>query len=251
MPNLPTHFNFALQTLSALDDPSIEAHVGSFLLGCTTPDIRARTKWKRAHTHFAPLEVDRVGVGTEGLFESNPHLSEMAQSSGATRAFVAGYISHLVTDETWITQVFQPYFADRDLFPDPIKASVSDRAVQLDMDREAWEEAPGMDKVIEQLQRSDRGVDVGFIDTETLGQWRSWVSDFSGRPFSWDRLSFLAQRMYRDSEEAQMVVESFLSSLHTNLRGVYSRVPKKKVKEFREKAVSESTRLIKERLDVP
>ena len=108
-----------------------------------------------------------------------------------------------------------------------------------------------MDKVIEQLQRSDRGVDVGFIDTETLGQWRAWVSDFSGRPFSWDRLSFLAQRMYRDSEEAQMVVESFLSSLHTNLKGVYSRVPKKKVKEFREKAVSESTRLIKERLDVP
>ncbi len=48
-----------------------------------------------------------------------------------------------------------------------------------------------------------------------------------------------------------MVVESFLSSLHTNLKGVYSRVPKKKVKEFREKAVSESTRLIKERLDVP
>ena len=46
MPNLPTHFSFALETLAALDDSSIKANLGSFLLGSTTPDIRARTKWK-------------------------------------------------------------------------------------------------------------------------------------------------------------------------------------------------------------
>ena len=37
MPNLPTHFSFALDTLAALDDPSIKANLGSFLLGSTTP----------------------------------------------------------------------------------------------------------------------------------------------------------------------------------------------------------------------
>ena len=81
MPNLPTHFSFALETLAALDDPSIQANLGSFLLGSTTPDIRARTKWKRSHTHFAPLSVERVGVGAEGLFCSNPHLTEAARKS--------------------------------------------------------------------------------------------------------------------------------------------------------------------------
>ncbi len=251
MPNLPTHFSFALETLTHLQDPSIEANIGSFLLGSTTPDIRARTKWKRSHTHFAPLSVERVGVGAKGLFQSNPHLPEAARKSAATRAFLAGYISHLVTDETWITQVYRPYIGNRDLFPDPMKANVSDRAIQLDMDRNARKEAPGIDKVIEQLQQSEIGVQVEFIDSVTLSSWRVWVSDFVARPFSWDRLSFLAQRMYRNSQEVQVEVESFLSSLSASLEKVYDRVPKQKLKEFRENAVFESARLIKERLDAP
>ena len=249
MPNLPTHFDFALQTLAALDDPTMEAHVGSFLLGCTTPDIRAVTKWKRDHTHFAPLEVDAVGVGTAGLFNSNSHLYEAARRSGATRAFIAGYISHLTTDETWITRIYGPYFGNRERFPNPVEANIWDRALQLDMDRAAWEQTASMDRVIESLQRSDWGVEVGFIEAETLGQWRAWVTDFSRRPFNWDRLHFLARRMYRDGEEAQMVVESFLSALHTNLNRVYAKVTRKKIRDFHEEAVSESARLIKEHLN--
>ena len=251
MPNLPTHFSFALETQAQLQDPSIEANMGSFLLGSTTPDIRARTKWKRSHTHFAPLSVERVGFGADGLFQANPYLPEAARKSAATRAFLAGYISHLVTDETWITQIYRPFIADRDLFPDPMKANVSDRAIQLDMDRNARKEAPGMDKVIEQLQQSEIGVQIEFIDSETLSSWRVWVSDFVARPFSWDRLSFLAQRMYRDNQDVQVEVESFLSSLHSSLEKVYDRVPKEKLSEFRENAVSESAKLIKERLDAP
>ena len=251
MPNLPTHFSFALETQSHLQDPSIEANMGSFLLGSTTPDIRARTKWKRSHTHFAPLSVERVGFGADGLFQANPHLPEAARKSDATRAFLAGYISHLVTDETWITQIYRPFIADRDLFPDPMKANVSDRAIQLDMDRNARKEAPGMDKVIEQLQQSEIGVQIEFIDSETLSSWRVWVSDFVARPFSWDRLSFLAQRMYRDNQDVQVEVESFLSSLNSSLEKVYDRVPKEKLREFRKNAVVESARLIKERLDAP
>ena len=175
MPNLPTHFSFALDTLAALDDPSIKANLGSFLLGSTTPDIRARTKWKRSHTHFASLSVERVGVGAEGLFRSNPDLTEAARKSPATRAFLAGYLSHLVTDETWITQIYRPYFGNLDMFPDTMKANVYDRAVQLDMDRNARQEAPGMDKIIEQLHSSDRYVRVGFIDERpsTAGR-RGW-----------------------------------------------------------------------------
>ena len=249
MPNLPTHFNFALQTLAALDDPSIETHVGSFLLGCTTPDIRAVTKRRRDHTHFAPLEVDRVGVGTEGLFGCNPRLYQEAKRSGATRAFIAGYISHLTTDEAWITQVYRPYFGDREMFPNSIEANVWDRAVQLDMDRAAWEQIASMDKVIESLAQSDRGVEVGFIDAATLSRWRTWVADFGRRPFNWDRLYFLARRMYRENEEAQMVAESFLSSLNANLNKVYKKVPRRRIKDFQEEAVSESARLIKEHLD--
>lgn len=249
MPNLPCHFNFALETLAAMDDPSVEGHIGSFLLGCTTPDIRAMTKWTRDHTHFAPRRVERVGVGTEGLFGSYPGLLAKSRQSEATRAFIAGYISHLTTDETWITQIYQPYFGDRELFPNSVEANIWDRAVQLDLDRAAWEQGKRMDRVIQWLEKPHGDVEVGFIDSQTLWQWRTWVTDFSRRPFNWDRLHFLAQRMYRENEEAHMIVESFISALHDNLNRVYSKVPRKKVQAFREEAVGQSVRLIKDYLN--
>ena len=99
-------------------------------------------------------------------------MTEAARKSPATRAFLAGYLSHLVTDETWITQIYRPYFGNLDMFPDSMKANVYDRAVQLDMDRNARLEAPGMDKIIERLHSSDRYVSVGFIDGETLSSWQ-------------------------------------------------------------------------------
>ncbi len=250
MPNLPTHFSFALETLDALNDPGIRANLGSFLLGSTTPDIRARTKWKRAHTHFAPLSVEKVGTGAEGLFHANPHLTEAARNSPATRAFIAGYLSHLVTDETWITQVYRPFFGNRDLFPDELKANVFDRAVQLDMDRRARTEAPGMDKIIERLHESDRYVRVGFIDEDTLSSWQAWVAQFCARPFSWDRLHFLARRMYRDSPTVEQEVDGFLTDPSSNLKQVYDRLPGNRMRDFRQFAVTESARQIKERLDL-
>ncbi len=250
MPNLPTHFSFALETLDALDDASIQANLGSFLLGSTTPDIRARTKWKRSHTHFAPLSVEKVGVGAEGLFTANPHLTEAARKSPATRAFIAGYLSHLVTDETWITQVYRPYFGNRDVFSDPMKANVYDRAVQLDMDQNARREAPGMDAIIERLHDSDRYVRVGFIDDETLGAWQAWVAQFCARPFSWERLHFLARRMYKDSPHVEAEVEDFIADPSANLKHVYNQLPRNRIRDFRELAVDESARQIKERLDV-
>ena len=251
MPNLPTHFSFALETLDALDDASIRANLGSFLLGSTTPDIRARTKWKRSHTHFAPLSVEKVGTGTEGLFHANPQLTEAARKSPATRAFIAGYLSHLVTDETWITQVYRPFFGNRELFPDEMKANVYDRAVQLDMDRRARHEAPGMDKIIERLHASDRYVRVGFIDGETLGSWQAWVAHFCARPFSWERLHFLARRMYKNSPEIEEEVDGFLTDPSTNLRSVYNRLPGNRIRDFREFAVAEAAQQIRERLDFP
>ena len=250
MPNLPTHFSFALKTLDALDDESIRANLGSFLLGSTTPDIRARTKWKRSHTHFAPLSVDKVGTGTEGLFHSNPHLTEAARNSPTTRAFIAGYLSHLVTDESWITQVYRPFFGNSDLFPDEMKANIYDRAVQLDMDRNARREAPGMDAIIKRLHASDRYVRVGFIDGETLNSWQAWVAHFCARPFSWERLHFLARRMYKDSPHVEEEVDDFLTDPADNLKRVYNRLPSNRIRDFREFAVVEAAREIKERLDV-
>ena len=63
MPNLATHIDLAQQAAGRLQHPTIEANVGHFLLGSTTPDVRAISRGSREDYHFAPLDFDE---GQEG-----------------------------------------------------------------------------------------------------------------------------------------------------------------------------------------
>lgn len=250
MPNLATHINFGLETINGLHDDSMKSHLGNFLLGCCTPDIRALTKWERTRTHFSSLEVKQIGAGVEGLFRSNPQLTVDIKSHEPTRAFIAGYITHLIADETWIIEIYRPYFANENLFPDPIQANVADRAIQLDMDRAVWNERPTVDYVIDQINQSNIDIDITFIDANTMSDWRTWVAHFISTPFSWDRLTFLTQRMYKNNHAAQEVAQSFLASIDYNLELLYESIPRTAIQEFKDKVISESTRVIRERLYV-
>ena len=110
MPNLPMHIYIARQVADELDWGFVHDHMGSCFLGSTTPDIRAMTKGDREQTHFAPLTLESVGEGTRKMFEMYPQLADKNHQNPATRAFILGYISHLVADETWITTMYRPHF---------------------------------------------------------------------------------------------------------------------------------------------
>jgi hypothetical protein len=111
VPNLPVHLDMAFKVRDRLEDPEIESHLGCFLLGSTTPDIRAMTKGRREDTHFAPLSTRKIGTGAAGLFSSHPELADKSKLGPATAAFLAGYLTHLAADETWILEVYQQYLA--------------------------------------------------------------------------------------------------------------------------------------------
>lgn len=251
MPNLPTHISLALEVTSSMGYPVIDGHLGSFLLGCTSPDVTAMMKWKRDQTHFAPLTFERVGAGVDGLSRTHPNLADSSNVSDATKAFLSGYFTHLVADETWILEIYRPYFGGGSSFSDQVRANIWDRALQLDMDRRAREQLDGMGQVRGLLERSESNVDIGFISAETLGRWRDWVIEFTTWEFSWERLRFLTRRMYQDDPHATDVVEQFLQSVPTNLEHVYNVVSEETISDYRRKAVAGSIRLIKEYLSVP
>ncbi len=252
MPNLPTHLSLAFQVARTIAHPTIDRHLGSLLLGSTTPDIRIMTKWKRDQTHFAPLNIEHIGTGVENLIQAHPNLAnpDGEMVSDATRAFLSGYFTHLVADETWIFDIYRPYF-DRDgLFANRVQANIWDRALQLDMDRAARDELD-TEQMRSFLDSSEVGVEVGFISPETLGQWREWVTNFTTWEFTWERLRFMARRMYQDNAEAMDMVEEFLQGVPGSLERVYNKIPAEKIAAYREKVVGESARLIKEYLGVP
>ena len=236
MPNLATHIDLAQQAAGRLQHPTIEANVGHFLLGSTTPDVRAISRGSREDYHFAPLDFDEVGAGVSGLFNAYPGLRDVGEHNGQTVAFVAGYMTHLIADEVWIQDMYRPYFGNDNAFADATTANVMDRAVQLDLDRRVWH---AFDAARGSLHGATEKVEIGFIDRDILDEWLGWVFTVGDRGFSWDRLRFMAKRVSRGdaSHPAHRIAEEFLAGMPDSLEALYLLVPSEDVDRYRERTV--------------
>ena len=250
MPNPISHIDMALESAAEFRHPVIEANLGSYLLGSCAPDIRMITHGNRDDYHFAPISNQVIGTGATNLFKAHPRLGEPASLSERMQAFIAGYISHLMADEAWIINIYQPYFGNRELFEDPVMANVIDRAVQLDMDRLALDRRNGMSQVCDHLVDAHVGVDVDFLEPEALAEFQQRLSGVAQRGFTWERLTFLASRRQapQDLEKAQAVAEQFIKSLPDSLERAYQLVPREVLGTYRRTVVEEWIRVVREYL---
>ena len=236
MPNLPAHIDLAHQAARLLAHPTLEANMGHFLLGCTSPDIRVITRGRREEYHFAPLDFETIGAGPKGLFGSHPRLMSASDLDGPTQAFIAGYITHLVADEVWITEMYRPYFGNPQVFENDPFGKVMDRALQLEMDRQAWQT---LDATLGLVEAAADGIDIGFIHQDTLADWRRWVVAFLAQGFSWDRLRFMARRIANGDEAhpAHRVAEEFIQAMPDSLEELYRVVPQRNLVDFQQQAI--------------
>ena len=249
MPNLPMHIYIAGQVARELDWGFVHDHLGSCFLGSTAPDIRAMTKWDRERTHFAPLSLESVGAGTQKMFELYPELADRGSNNPATRAFVLGYVSHLTADELWITTMFRPHFSrDRTQAGTDEEAQIWDRALQLDMDRQAHQELDGFSLAGQVICDGEQGVEIDFIEPEVLSEWQQWVARFMSWEFDWQRLKRALNRMYRDNDDVQVMVDRFLETMPDSLEAVYEKVSRDKVEAYRQAAVAQTLLQVKEYL---
>ncbi len=231
MPNLPAHIGLARDAADRIASPVIVGNMGYFLLGSTAPDMRAITKRTREHYHFAPLDFEQVGDGVGAMLESNPHLAGL---DGRKAAFVAGYISHIVLDECWITGVFRPAFVGAGAAPDA-RGLVLDRALQLELDRRT----DGEGEYLGLMRDASLPLDLGFVSDEEVAGWRSWVVEFLERDFSWERLRFMARRIARGDEAhaAHAVADELLRSTPESLEAMFEVVSRDELREFERRSV--------------
>ena len=243
------HIYLADQVSQQLDLGYVHDHMGSCLLGSTAPDIRAMAKWDRQRTHFAPLSVDEVGTGTKEMFAQHPRLADHKSQTPETRAFILGYVCHLAADEIWITTMFRPNFEEGSQgISNQLEGQIWDRALQLDMDRSVLEEDffelnPDM-----LISGAEKSVLIEFLEDELLSEWRDWVLRFLGWDFSWDRLRRALNRMHRDDEGVQMVVDSFLTNMPESLEKIYHVVPRSMIESYKERVVVETLSQVREYL---
>ena len=247
MPNLRAHIDIAHRAAERLAHPTLDGNMGFFLFGSTSPDIRVITRKGREVYHFAELDFESLGSGIEGLFSAHPGLKRTGEHSEQTVAFVCGYLTHLIVDESWIVDMYRPYFGNRGVFGESAKGNVYDRALQLELDRQSTRPPDAAD-LLSSLAVDD--IDVGFLSTETLNDWREWVVSSLARGFTWERLRFMAGRISRgdESHPAHALADEFVRGVPNGLASLYDHVPEESLDDYRQRSVDALVKTIREYL---
>ena len=227
----------------------IDCDRGSYYLGATAPDIRVLTKLDREHTHFFSLEDFESQDAIARLFEEHPHLRDAARLDRSTRAFMAGYLTHLLMDQRYVERIYREYFGKGTTFGDDPRANVLDRVLQYEMDRREREDVPQMAEIREALAGCSAAADIGFIERATLEQWREVAHDMASQPPTWERFQRIAGRhLAQAGFESEEEVEQFYRDLPEVLRETLDHVTEDRIRDFTDETIDLTTERLREYL---
>lgn len=246
MPPLGLHTVIAKQVADRLRHRVLEEQRGNLYLGSTAPDIRVITRWERQRTHFFDLANFDEQSGVGGLFKAYPRLRQPGALSVATAAFVAGYVTHLVTDELWINTIYRPFFGERSPLGGDLRARIMDRAIQFSLDRQKRIDRDLMAHVLDEVARSDLALEIDFIDADTLGRWKELILEVVNHPPDWDRFRYLAGRHLREAGiETPEQFQEFVRSLPDLVDETLRYLTEKRLREFMGRSVDQSLEAVR------
>lgn len=249
MPSLGSHLAGARIVAERLAHPSIEADRGAYYLGATAPDIRVLTKLDREHTHFFTLNQLEKQDCVSRMFEVNPHLRDVARLDADTRAFMAGYLTHLLMDQRYIETIYRVFFGPTSEYGEDPMANVLDRVLQYEMERREREDIVAMTEIRTAIGECAAVADVPFIEAAALLQWRDVAYDVASHPPTWERFERIASRHLQSAglvTEEQM--RAFYRDLPRALEQALDRVTEDRINEFLDVTIEETTRQVQEYL---
>jgi hypothetical protein len=249
MPPLCFHLSIAKEAAGLLCHPVIDQNMASYLIGATAPDVHIITGATREETHFFDLEEERCESGVRLIFKAHPNLAKGGKLDATTKSFVAGYLSHLVTDEIWILDIYRPFFSNSSpLSGDPM-ANVLDRLLQFELDRREREDKAKMEVIRAEICDWEPGIDIDFIDPPILRQWRDFVCTAAAREPTLAFFPFFAQRFLIPRQKIDPeLLEQFLSSMPAKLEWATQYATPERLTAFRGKAISQSVATAREYL---
>lgn len=249
MPSLGSHLASARVLAGRLAHPSIEEDRGAYYLGATAPDIRVLTRLDREHTHFFTLDDFESQDSIARLFNEHPHLKDAVQLDGVTRAFMAGYLTHLLMDQRYIESIYREFFGAASKFSGDPRGNVLDRVLQYEMDRREREDIDAMSEIREAMAGAGVAEDVRFIERATLEQWREVACDIASQPPDWERFRRTASRHLQGAGlESEEQIEQFYRDLPDVLKETIDHVTEKRMREFIDLSVEETTKQLREYL---
>jgi hypothetical protein len=219
MPHLVFHMSVARELAERLKSPIIDSERGAYYMGATGPDMHVLSGSQRHASHFFDLACVEKQDCIEAFFDAYPELRDSKALSPRTAAFVGGYLTHLVIDEIWITDIYRPFFGPQSSLGGDAQANIIDRVLQYDMDLRRRQDEGVMAEIRAALLASPMDVEVRFVDNATLQRWRDVAADMLSRTPNWDRFRYLAGRFLRSAGiETEQELEEFLKTVPGLLR---------------------------------
>lgn len=241
MPPICVHLAVAYEAAERLGHPVIELNLGGYLLGATLPDVHIITGVSREETHFFKLKRPSEGSGVKEFFRAYPGLVEGSNIAPGVKTIAAGYLSHLVTDETWIKDIYLPFFSPSSPLGGTPLANLMDRVLQYELDCRERQDRVKMVKIEATLCDWDSPESLDFLPVSTLREWHRFVCIAVGREPSWERFPMFAQKFLLPQQKIDpKQLEEFLGSLPSKKEQIVSYVPPQCIQEFKEKAVRQT-----------
>jgi hypothetical protein len=246
MPHLAFHMSVARELAYRVQSSIIEGDRGAYYLGSTGPDMHILSGTDRHSSHFFDLDYQGRQDSVDLFFKVYQDLRDPDRLNTGTAAFVGGYLTHLVIDELWITDIYRPFFGPESSLGGDARANIMDRVLQYDMDLQRRGERATMAEIRENLVASPLDVEVEFADDATLQRWRDVAVDMVSRPPSWDRFRYLAGRFLKGvGVETEEELEEFLKMIPQMLQEAEEHVGGERLQEFVDKVTALSMRALR------
>ncbi|MGI8551661.1 MAG: hypothetical protein ACR2PL_12880 [Dehalococcoidia bacterium] len=251
MPPIFLHMAMAADVAGDLPSAPLHDEQGTYLFGATTPDIRVITRRDRAETHYFDLNVFEHQDSVANFFTAHPELRFPEHLSQATVAFVGGYITHLALDETYIQQVYRPYFGQLSALGGDLSANTMDRILQYELDRRRRAQPERVQEIRSALENCSFAMDVGFLDSATLRRGREVATDQTRHPPNWERFRFQGTRhLHGLNVETAEAWERFRGTIPDLLQRTISHVSTAQVDAFLEQATERARRVLEQYLAI-
>src|SRR5690606_20732063 len=232
MPSLGSHMARARLIAERLRLPEIDADRGSFYFGASAPDIRVITRLDRRVTHFYELDEYEQQDSVARMFAENPSLARPAGLDAALVAFMAGYLTHLTLDETYIEEVYRPWFGVHSDIAEEPRRNVLDLALQYEIDRRDREDRDAMADIERSLAARPPVAGVPFIEDEHLSEWSTVVLDVASQAPDYARFRRMMSRHLAAVGLSDEEIDECCEDPAALVREAFERVTPERIEEF-------------------
>jgi hypothetical protein len=239
---MPTPFTHLAVAAELLDTgalpPAIANELPAFLLGNIAPDVQVLSQQPREATHFFPVPLGGAPPAVQVLLAHHPALAPLEVLPPAQAAFMAGYLAHLVFDQLWVREIFEPVFG-----PDQAWETFRERLYLHNVLRAHWDAldlarlAPG---AAGDLAAAHPLSWLPFVPDDYLAAWRDLVAEQLGEAGSSRTVEVFAARMGADPA----AFAALLASPAELDRRLFLRLPPSALADYRAKALAASLQVI-------